>query len=169
MFTIVKGTKITRMRAAIARMSAQLPNELEMLVNSIGNEVVQQFRDAAPHGSGEEGEPSAGDSPGRLADSFYTTFSSDGAMLARVQVKTTQPTKLGYVRNGTGIYGKYNQRIVPVTKKALYWKGAPHPVRSVAGQKANDFIKPIVENYKVEAATRVSEFLINRLQSIAEA
>ncbi|MDA8155573.1 MAG: hypothetical protein M0Z52_03835 [Actinomycetota bacterium] len=45
-----------------------------------------------------------------------------------------------YVYEGTGIYGPHGTPIVPVTAKALFWPGAPHPFRSVKGQKPNRFI-----------------------------
>jgi hypothetical protein len=46
-----------------------------------------------------------------------------------------------YVHEGTGLYGPNGARIVPKTKKALYWPGADHPVKSVAGQQKQPFMK----------------------------
>lgn len=51
-------------------------------------------------------------------------------------------TNLKYARpvhDGSGLYGPKKKRIVPVTKKALFWKGAAHPYRSTKGQRPNPF------------------------------
>ena len=58
----------------------------------------------------------------------------------RAIIAPHQPYAL-YVHEGTGIYGKSGQRIRPKTKKALYWKGALHPVKSVRGQKPQPFME----------------------------
>jgi hypothetical protein len=44
-----------------------------------------------------------------------------------------------FVHEGTGLFGPYKILIKPKTKKALFWEGAPHPYRSVKGQKPNPF------------------------------
>lgn len=62
----------------------------------------------------------------------------------------TMGTNLEYaifVHQGTGLYGPLHRRITPVRKKALFWPGAKHPVRSVAGQRPQPFLE--------EAARRV--------------
>jgi len=55
-----------------------------------------------------------------------------------------------FVHEGTGIYGKHTHPIVPTTKKALFWEGAAHPVRSVKGQKANPFLLNALEEIAKE-------------------
>lgn len=45
-----------------------------------------------------------------------------------------------FVHEGTGLWGPKRERIKPKTKKALYWRGARHPVASVAGIKPNPFM-----------------------------
>jgi hypothetical protein len=50
-----------------------------------------------------------------------------------------------YLEKGTGIYGPKGRPIKPVTKKALYWPGAPHPVKEVKGMKAKPIIGPTIE------------------------
>jgi HK97 gp10 family phage protein len=49
----------------------------------------------------------------------------------------------GFVHDGTAPY-----TIVPTTKKALFWKGAAHPMRSVRhpGIKANPFLQRAVDS-----------------------
>lgn len=51
----------------------------------------------------------------------------------------------GYLEKGTGIHGPKRRSIKPVNKKALYWPGAPHPVREVKGTQAKPIIGPTVE------------------------
>jgi len=46
----------------------------------------------------------------------------------------------GYVHEGTGLYGPRKTKIVPKNKKALFWPGASHPVRSIRGMKPNPFL-----------------------------
>lgn len=45
-----------------------------------------------------------------------------------------------YVHEGTGLYGPHKTKIVPKGKKALFWPGAPHPIRAVKGMKGNPFL-----------------------------
>lgn len=45
-----------------------------------------------------------------------------------------------YVHGGTGLFGPLKRRIFPRTKKALFWPGAAHPVRSIKGMKPNPFL-----------------------------
>lgn len=57
----------------------------------------------------------------------------------------------GYVHEGTGLYGPHKQKIVPKSKKALYWPGAAHPVRAVTGMRARPFLKRAAEGSNMEA------------------
>ncbi|MBL7400851.1 hypothetical protein IL380_24525, partial [Escherichia coli] len=45
----------------------------------------------------------------------------------------------------TGLYGPMRRKIVPKTKKALHWKGAAHPVKSVQGMKPRPFLAQAAE------------------------
>ncbi len=49
-----------------------------------------------------------------------------------------------YVHEGTGIFGPRKRRIVPTSKKALFWPGAKHPVRSVAGMRPRPFMSKAI-------------------------
>lgn len=70
-----------------------------------------------------------------------------------------------YLEHGTGIYGPHKTPIVPVTKKALAWKGRDGATivrRSVKGMVARPFLKPAfdhkvrtVENYFRQALYNV--------------
>jgi len=46
-----------------------------------------------------------------------------------------------WVHDGTGLYGPHKTKIVPTTKKALFWPGARHPVRSTKGMRGNPFVR----------------------------
>lgn len=48
----------------------------------------------------------------------------------------------GLLEIGTGLFGPKKKRIVPKTKKALWWPGARHPVASVAGRPATPYMRP---------------------------
>jgi hypothetical protein len=52
---------------------------------------------------------------------------------------TSQAPYSLWVHEGTGLFGPFKRRIVPTTKKALFWPGASHPVRSTAGMRGNPF------------------------------
>lgn len=116
------------------------------------------FSNAAPKGK-EAGSTIPGDTPGPLSSSFAVRMA-----FPRVSVVCTQPTKLLYVTQGTGIYGPRGQRIVPLTKKALYWPGADHPVKSVAGQKPNDFVTPLIAQGEQTIADAVRKAVIDLIK-----
>lgn len=139
-----------RIAAARAAMPAALANALDLAMN----DGVEALRAAAPHGEGGGGSAPEGDAPGALADSFVSRVTLGGAR-ARGVIHTTQPTKLRFVRYGTGIYGPSGQRIIPRVKRALFWSGADYPVRSVRGIPPNDFVSPVIPQIRDYAATRV--------------
>jgi hypothetical protein len=49
-----------------------------------------------------------------------------------------------YLHEGTGIYGPRKRKIVPVTKKAMMYKGAAHPFRSSKGMRPDKYIERAV-------------------------
>lgn len=57
----------------------------------------------------------------------------------------------GFVHQGTGLYGPRKTKIVPENKKALYWPGAAHPVRSVKGMRPNPFLVRAAEQSDIPA------------------
>lgn len=73
---------------------------------------------------------------GRLVQSFQVEI---GRLMARVGPTVNYAI---YVHEGTRPH-----LILPRTKKALYWEGAPHPVRSVQhpGTKENRFLERMVK------------------------
>ena len=131
--------------ARIDEARALLPQLVQDAVQAAGETLVAELSSASPRGK-SEGPPPEGDGDGPLADSFFVQAEEPPPGGAAISVRTTQPTKLGYVRYGTGVYGPRGERIRPTTKKALFWPGADHPVPSVAGMRPNDFVQPALDN-----------------------
>ena len=90
-----------------------------------------------------------------LVNSIAPPYLSDDGMVATIKA-TAKYAK--WVHRGTGIYGPYKTPVVPVTKKALFWAGAMHPVKNVKGMKPNPFFTRAV------AATDVQEVFKNAVQ-----
>lgn len=167
MFRIEKGTALQSQLEGLSRLRNELPGLIRAALSNAGNAVVQDLASAAPRGQGGSGTPPEGDAPGPLAESFSAVV-EDSAGEAVLTVKTSQPTKLMYVTEGTGIYGPYGERIYPKVKKALYWEGAEHPVKSVAGQEANDFVSPITDEADGEITDQVADVIYEAMQGAAD-
>jgi hypothetical protein len=128
----------------LQEMRMLIPGILTDTAQIAGDTVASALGDAAPVGKGEGGSGNPhGDAPGPLSESFSAEASASGNVIT-AEVTCDQPTKLDYVVHGTGIYAGKG-RIVPTRAKALYWEGADHPYRSVAGQRPNDFVSPVLE------------------------
>lgn len=128
---------IASLRERLAMISGQLSQLAVTAGQNIGDAVIQQLGDAAPHGQGGGSSP-ADDADGPLSESFSANAEEQGEG-ALVTVKTSQGTKLGYVVNGRG-------EIRPMSKRALYWEGLPHPVKYARATQPNDFVSPIINN-----------------------
>jgi len=83
-----------------------------------------------------------------LARSRTTSVSEDGN---KGSLSFTAPYAM-FVHEGTGLFGIYHRRIVPKTKKAMFWPGARHPVKSTAGMKGNPFATKAVDAVDASAA-----------------
>lgn len=120
-----------------------VPPLLQEAAQKSGETVSNWLKDAAPHGRGG-GSPPPGEAPGSLAASFHVVpkHRSDASA---IEVQTTQPLKLRYVRHGRGV-------VLPIRKRALYWKGLPHPVRRAGPSKPNEFVDPVLA--KVDDAVK---------------
>lgn len=160
------GTALQSQLEGLSRLRNELPGLIRAALSDAGNAVVQDLASAAPRGTGS-GTPPEGDASGPLAESF-SAIVEDAEGETVLTVKTTQPTKLMYVTEGTGIYGPYGERIYPKVKKALYWEGAEHPVASVAGQEANDFVSPIIDEADGEITDQVAEAIYEAMQEAAD-
>lgn len=150
------GAEVFRMRLLYALdLWPEQAREASMLV---AEDVAQRLADAAPRGTGGS-KPMRGDEPGPLYASFVPTPGPSEDVVS-CSVETTQPAKLGAVTQGTGLEGEFHHPIVPVVKQALYWDGAPHPLQSVAGQRANDFVERVFDN--------VDDIIIRRFGEAAD-
>lgn len=147
------------LRKRIEEAEKALPSLLQEAAHKSGETVAGWLKDKAPH-SNSGGAPPPGDASGTLAGSFHVVDKGQ----ASIEVQTTQPLKLQYVTKGTGTYiGK--GRIYPTTKRALYWSGAAHPVRSIAGQRANDFVSPVLTKVN-DAIEPEMQKVVDKLNSI---
>lgn len=75
---------------------------------------------------------------GNLINAITTAANNSGAG-GQVFVSGAAPYAQ-YVHEGTGIFGPRHERIKPTSKKALFWPGAGHPMKSIAGMKPNPFM-----------------------------
>ena len=76
-----------------------------------------------------------------LANSGTSDVNADGS----IGTVSFTARYAGYVHQGTGLYGPRKKKIGPINKKALYWPGAAHPVRSIRGMKPNPFLARAAE------------------------
>ena len=97
---------------------------------------------------------------GNLAGSRTSHVSEDGS----AGTITFTATYAGFVHGGTGLFGPLHKRIAPTTKKALFWPGAKHPVRSIAGMRPNPWIERALGklNAQKEFEQGISNYLKNR-------
>jgi HK97 gp10 family phage protein len=79
-----------------------------------------------------------------LMHSITSNVRADGT---RGEVRATAPYA-EFVHRGTGLFGPFKQRIFPTTKKALFWLGASHPVKSIKGMKPNPFFTRALQKTK---------------------
>lgn len=70
-----------------------------------------------------------------LLRSITSNVSADGK---KGEIRAIAPYAK-YVHEGTGLFGPFKTLIRPTTKKALFWPGAAHPVKSVKGMKPRPF------------------------------
>ena len=80
------------------------------------------------------------DAPKRTSNLARTRTSNVNADGTRGRLSFTAPYA-GYVHEGTGLFGPRHQRIRPTAKRALFWPGAKHPVRSTAGMKGRPWVR----------------------------
>ncbi|MFA5183297.1 MAG: hypothetical protein WC405_18440 [Syntrophales bacterium] len=80
-----------------------------------------------------------------LANSGTSKIEDDGS---KGTITFTAPYA-GHVHEGTGLYGPHRTKIVPKSKKALFWRGAAHPVKSVRGMVGKPFLKNAAEKANI--------------------
>jgi hypothetical protein len=125
--------------------------------------------------------------PAIVAPIIQRALSASGAILAKHTVKGVVPWRMGFLTQSfraeltTGIlrwfptasyspyveFGTKPHTILPKDKKALWWPGAAHPVKSVnhPGTKPNPFMERIVS----ESQEEINQQFGNALQQITAA
>ncbi len=155
-------TNIAAIRARLQYVRDNLDSTIQAGFVEGGALMTTALSNAAPKGKNASSNTIPGDSGGPLSQSFQAIpFAPLG-----VSIITTQPTKLLFVTKGTGIYGPTGQRITPKVKKALYWEGALHPVKSVSGERPNDFVTPTVAANKEEVIQTVRRAVVELMRTL---
>lgn len=95
---------------------------------------------------------------GRLTQSFIATY---GDLMAMWRPTVNYAM---FVHEGTAPHV-----ILPVNKKALYWKGAAHPVKKVnhPGSKGNPFMPRILQNSQSDIDALMQQGLDHLTEAIA--
>ncbi|MBF6588936.1 MAG: hypothetical protein IVW57_00210 [Ktedonobacterales bacterium] len=146
LLSMMQGDGLGTLRLRLTLLRDTLPQAVADTIERIGPEVASMLSDAAPAGksaAGGESMPMEGDAPGRLQESFTSTFTAS-ASGATTTVSTTQPNKLALVRSG-------HRAVFPVRKRALMWPGLAHPVRRAGPVAPNDFVTPVLADAAVQA------------------
>ena len=123
----------------------QLPEELKLLVNTASFAVDREVKKASPVRTGNLQGATSIDN---LSDYQKRIYVDEGiAPYAIYVIKGTDP---------------YVIDIYPVNKKALYWEGAPYPVKHVQinhpGIKGNDYFQTGVENAQPDIDNAITQF-----------
>jgi len=160
----IRTQGIETQKLRLQALRAELTAAFTTAIMDGGETIRAALADAAPRGSGDGGAP-AGDALGPLVASFKTEWEISSTH-ARSIVYTTQPRKLRYVRQGTGIYGPAGAPIRPRTKRALMWPDAPHPVRSVRGMPPNDFVTPTLAAAREQVIANIQTAIQEAMQNV---
>jgi HK97 gp10 family phage protein len=106
---------------------------------------------------------------GNLKRSIHAEVASLGGFSGKV-IQDIGVAKYGpWVHNGTGLYGPEGKEIIitPTKKKALFWKGAKHPVKRsvVKGMKPRPFMKNAFEKKKPEVPEIIKDSIMREVNS----
>ncbi len=101
-----------------------------LTLNALAEETVFEAKKRSPHKTGTNRRSIDWDSPNPKTTRRIFTTSGYG----------------GFLEIGTGLFGPHKRRIVPKRKKALFWKGAAHPVKSVKGRPATPYFRPSIQD-----------------------
>lgn len=156
-FTVTDQGGLRRVSLGLRSAQQQFWPLLQTHIDALGTETATQLAEASPIGTGlhgkSVGQMSRNEDWRHLSQSFVSRAREHG-----VDVLTTQADKLRYVRYGTGIYGKFGTPIVPVEKQAMWWPEAGYPRLTVAGQKPNDFVTPVLNDVTQYAVDALMQF-----------
>ena len=149
------GAKQLQLRLITAQ--DRIPARLETAMLDIGAELIIRLRQASPKGH-EAGPPIGSDAPGRLADSYHARVTG-GKSRIKLVVTSDEPTKLKIVRKG-------RKAVHAKNKKALYWKGAQHPVKSVKATRPNEFVFPTLTSAMPMMIQKLTEAMQEEIRLI---
>lgn len=152
----IKANGLQELKERLETARSQVKSLIQDALKQEGDKMVSKLQDAAPRGI-NGGPPPKGDAPGTLANSIHAT-QNPGRLDASVEIRTNQPTKMKFVREGRGV-------VLPINKKALAWKGLPHPVMYSRPSHANDFVTPILDTVESELEIEMRK-AIARLKTI---
>lgn len=161
LLTIRVSPDIGILRERLRMASASLAPALHEAITDTVLEVQQLLVADSPVGAATLGipvMPPGNDAPGPLISSYMPEVTVISPTAALGRVTTTQPTKLHFLRYGTGIYGPIGLPIIPYApRRALRWEDANgvHFASWVRGIKPNDFVTPIVEAGRFAAETKI--------------
>lgn len=143
----VKISNIKQIKAAFRRSPAVMTKEL----NTAIRKTVLVIR-----GRSVRNAPAR---TGRLRSSAYTSYAP---LMGEIGFKANYAL---FVHEGTKAH-----MILPLTKKALWWKGANHPVARVRhpGTRANPFLKRAVTESQGDVDRYFKEAVDNTMQNIAK-
>jgi hypothetical protein len=154
----VNSDGLLALKARIQTVIDFMPTFCEEAVQLVADEAVLEISVVCPY----DGELDNGQIPGEeghLNMSFYAESQQSG-IISEMTVKTLEPIKLSYVTGGT------NSPILPLSAKALWWPGLAHPVSSVSGQQANDFVTPVRDAIASEVPDIVQPVIDEIMQAL---
>ena len=161
LLTLRVSPDIGILRERLQMAAASLAPALRDAISETVLEVARELEADSPIGAATLGIPTVppgNDAPGPLISSYVPEVTTISPTAALGRVITTQPTKLHFLRYGTGIYGPIGLHIIPYPpRRALRWEDANgvHFAAAVRGIKPNDFVTPIVEAGRLAAETKV--------------
>lgn len=156
-FTATDHGGMRRVSLGLQSAQQQFWPLLQTQLDVVGTQTAKHLAEASPVGTGHHGasvnQLRLNSDWRHLSQSFVSRAREHG-----VDVLTTQADKLNYVRYGTGIYGKFATPIVPVIKQAMWWPEAGYPRLTVAGQRPNDFVTPVLDDVTQYAIDALMQF-----------
>lgn len=153
----------TGLQSIVARLEnarQQIAPGIAVAIQAAADDAVQETHDLSPVDMEENNGVIPGEE-GHLNESFYADPVQETSVGAATTVRTREPIKYSYVTQGT----LDKAPIHPVTKQALWWPSAPHPLGSVQGQAPNDFAAGVPDTI----ASRGNEYFQPVLDAIAQA
>jgi hypothetical protein len=151
----VDTSGLSALIAKIKQVQTDLEPTINEALDEIADEGVALLKQAAPFDPSENNGTIPGEE-GHLRDSFQTSAAEN----QHAEIITTEPIKFSYVTGGT------DSPIFPVSKQAMWWPGAAHPVAQVNGQNANPFHQDVIDDLTTEGSNILQEKILELLQGL---